>query len=231
MKNKILLILCIIFNISSTFADGRNYGIIIQRQSKQIQDLESRVLELEDTIEALKINLSRNASLSKNLADTSVLALGEIVDERSIKSILRPKSENILFKTELSMPQDKTDYDLALATLKDGDFESAEQQFVAFIKKYPSSGLQSNAIFWYAESFYRRGNFNKAAINYLQSYKKYPKASKAPDALLKLSYSLANLNKNKEACRMLEKLEFEFPQRSFDSIKRTNEAKSKFYCK
>ena len=99
-----------------------------------------------------------------------------------------------------------------------------------FIKEHPSSSLQSNATFWYSETFYRRGIFDKAAINYLQSYKNYPKGSKAPDALLKLAYSLASLNKNKEACSMLEKLDLEFPQRPISSIKRTKEAKNKFYC-
>ena len=73
--------------------------------------------------------------------------------------------------------------------------------------------------------------FNKAAVNYLQSYKQYPKGSKAPDSLLKLSYSLASLNKNKEACSMLTKLEQEFPQRPISSIKRAQEAKDKFQCK
>lgn len=232
MKRKVLLMLCIIFSMNSAFADSQSYGPIIQRQSKQIQDLKSRVLELENTIEELKINLKKNNSLSKHSARASVEALGAVVGEGAAESILMPEAENTFFEAKVtSVPKDKTDYDLALAALKDGNFDSAEQMFADFIKKYPSSRLQSNATFWYAESFYRRGNFNKAAINYLQSYKKYPKSSKAPDALLKLSYSLASLNKNKEACSMLAKLELEFPKRPISSIKRTDEAKSKFHCK
>jgi tol-pal system protein YbgF len=129
-----------------------------------------------------------------------------------------------------SGPKDKADYDLALAALKEGDFTLAETKFSDFIKQHPSSGLQSNATFWYAETFYRRGVYDKAAINYLQSYKKYPKGSKASDALLKLSYSLASLNKNKEACSMLDKLDSEFPKRPIGSIKRAREAKEKFRC-
>jgi tol-pal system protein YbgF len=115
--------------------------------------------------------------------------------------------------------------------LKDGKFEDAERQFADFIIKYPASGLQSNATFWYAETFYRREMFNKAALNYLQSYKKYPKGAKAQDSLLKLSYSLASLNKKKEACSMLTKLEQEFPQRPIGSIKRAQEARDSFQCK
>ena len=180
MKKNILLILYVIFNASYSLADSQSYGPIIQRQSKQIQDLKTRVLELENTIEELKINLKQSGSLSKRSAGASVAALGAIVGEGAAEAILMPEAENTFFKkTTASTPKDKTDYDLALAVLKDGDFDSAEQKFEAFMKDHPSSRLQSNATFWYAESFYRRGAFNKAAINYLQSYKKIPESFKS----------------------------------------------------
>jgi len=230
MKTKILLVLFITLNISYVFADTQSYGSIIQRRSKQIQDLKSRILKLENIVDELKLNLKHNSYLSKSLANSSITGLKKVVEEQKLKYILVPKAENIFFKIELPILQEKTDYDLALATLQNDNLNSARRQLIEFIKKYPSSLLQSNATFWYAESFYRKGHFNRAAINYLQSYKKHPKSSKSPDALLKLSYSLASLNKNKEACSMLEKLELEFPQRPISSIKRANEAKKKFYC-
>ena len=39
------------------------------------------------------------------------------------------------------------------------------------------------------------------------------------------------LNKNKEACSMLEKLESEFPSRSGDSLSRAKEIGDKLHCK
>ena len=232
MSKKILVVFSVLLMCSSAFADSQSYGPIIQRQSKQIQELKSRMLDLENSVEALKAVLKKSGLLNNKNAGASVAALGEVVGDNAAEAILLPDSNNTFFgnKPAQSEPKDKIDYDLALAALKDGNFGLAEIKFLDFIKQHPSSRLQSNATFWYAEAFYRRGVYNKAAINYLQSYKKYPKGSKASDALLKLSYSLASLNKNKEACSMLEKLDSEFPKRPISSIKRAREAKVKFHC-
>lgn len=81
------------------------------------------------------------------------------------------------------------------------------------------------------ETFDRTDIFNKAALHYLQGYKKYPKGAKAADSLLKLFFSLANLNKKQEACSMLDKLDLEFPNRRINSIKRAQEARNKLGCK
>jgi tol-pal system protein YbgF len=233
MNKKILLILSVVFLGNSALADSQSYGPIIQRQSKQIQELKARTSDLESSIGDLKAIL-KNAGLltSKGRGGSLTPPKPVIINTVPGASIL-PDVDKPFFEGKPSgnRAKDKIDYDLALATLKDGSFEVAEKKFADFIKQYPASRLQSNATFWHAETYYRRGVYNKAAINYLQSYKKYPKGSKAPDALLKLSYSLASLNKNKEACSMLEKLELEFPKRSISSIKRAKEARARFRCK
>ncbi len=233
MNKQILLFLTMALFCNVAFADSQSYGPIIQRQSKQIQELKGRVLDLENDLEDMKVVLKKAGLVANQTAGVSVAALGEVVGDNAAEAILLPDGDKTFFgsKSDKSGPKDKMDYDLALAALKEGSFGVAETKFSDFIKQYPSSRLQSNATFWYAETFYRRGVYNKAAINYLQSYKKFPKGSKAPDALLKLSYSLASLNKNKEACSMLEKLELEFPKRSISSIKRAKEARIKFCCK
>ena len=127
--------------------------------------------------------------------------------------------------------QEKRDYDTALAALKESNFVEAENLFNSFMQKYPNSSLISNAYFWYAESFYRRGEFDKAAVHYLKGYKQFPKASKAADSLLKLALSLGEIKKTKEACVILTKLEEEFKQRPASSIKRAYDAKMKYGCK
>ncbi len=234
MKKSLFLILVILIGGQNALADNESFGPIIQRQSKQIQELKTKLQELEKTVEDLKLDLKSNGLLAKKTAGATVASLSAVVGEEAAEAILDPNDSNSFFDKNQSGAKnsgDKAEYDLALASLKDGKFEDAERQFADFIAKYPSSGLQSNATFWYAETFYRREMFNKAAVNYLQSYKQYPKGSKAPDSLLKLSYSLASLNKKKEACSMLIKLEQEFPERPISSVKRAQEAKNQFQCK
>lgn len=218
---------------SHAFADSQSYGPIIQRQSKQIQELKERILGLENSIEEIKSVLKKTESVHLQITQTPDKNSHSFDREDSDEATLSEDTNKTFFvnKPDSSESQDKIDYDLALATLKEGNLALAETKFADFIKQHPDSILQSNATFWYAEIFYRESNYNKAAINYLQCYKKYPKGAKAPDALLKLAYSLASLNKNKEACSMLDKLETEFPKRPISSIKRAKEAWTKFRCK
>ncbi len=129
-----------------------------------------------------------------------------------------------------SASEEKREYDLALAALKESRFEDAENLFASFMQKHTHSELMGNAYFWYAESFYRRGEFDKSAVHYLKGYKQYPKSPKAADNLLKLALSLGELKKHKDACAMLNKLDAEYKNRPASSVKRANDAKAK-YCK
>lgn len=101
-------------------------------------------------------------------------------------------------------------YDKAYALLKGGNYEGAEKAFSAFITAHPSDALAGNAQYWLGESFYVRGDHQKAAETFAEGYLKYPKSAKAPDNLLKLGLSLDALGKKKEACASYDRLEKEF---------------------
>lgn len=223
MISRVIILLCasIACLVGSAFAEDASYTSIIQKQSKKIQALADKVSELEEAVKKItKDNDILDSSDIKKI-DKDINELDELsYDLVDLQENLTPFEE-----------KDKSAYDMALATLKEGNYDDAEKQFAEFIDKYPLSRLQYNATFWRAESFYRRGVFDKAAIYYLRSYKKYPKSPKAPNALLKLAYSLAGLDKKEEACGILQKLDLEFPDRAIDSIKRAQEAKENLLCK
>ncbi|RTK92516.1 MAG: tol-pal system protein YbgF [Rickettsiales bacterium] len=234
-KKLLLLILLVSYFISSNaLADELTLGPIVQRQFKQIQELKIKVSELENIVNSMQDALKKNGTLPLSPDAVVVSNVGENVEIVSVPSL--SAENNFLNQNNQPTPlvnsdTDKAEYDLALAALKDGNFVSAEKQFADFIANHPNSKLQSNALFWYAETFYRRDNFNKAAINYLQCYKQFPAGVKAPDALMKLSYSLYALNKSSEACNIIDKLEVEFPHRTANLVQRSKEAKLKFKCK
>ena len=133
MNNKFLLILSIVLFANVTIADNKSYGPIIQRQGQQIKELQKQVRELE------KITSDLNVLLKKENSTDTVA----VVDEPKLEA---PKLS------------DKEEYDIALATLKEGDLVDAEIKFSEFITNHPLSQLQSNATFWYAETFYRYSN-------------------------------------------------------------------------
>ena len=174
-------------------------------------------------------NMNDNGSSLANHGDQQNLQSDNMMIGNSLQ-VNQINRESFHEQGEESDGLDKSAYELALASLKGGDFRTAEAQFGSFIKQYPESKWQSNATFWYAETFYRRSLFNKAAIHYLASYKNYPRGAKAVQSLLKLSYSLAGLDKLPDACKVLDKLAQEFPD-GYQSVKlRAKEARVKFQC-
>lgn len=176
-----------------------------------IQTLTGRVEVLEHAIKELQ-NSKSSHDLTKNQDTQSA------ENEKKDVSLLDHNSD------------EKKEYDAALAALKESRFEDAEKLFAAFMQKHTNSDLMGNAYFWYAETFYRRGEFDQAAVHYLKGYKQYPKSSKAADNLLKLALSLGELHKNKDACSMLNKLDAEYKNRPSASVKRASDARAK-YCK
>lgn len=101
-------------------------------------------------------------------------------------------------------------YDKAYALLKGGNYDAAEKAFTAFVTAHPNDALAGNAQYWLGESFYVRGDHQKAAETFAEGYLKYPKSAKAPDNLLKLGLSLDALGKKKEACASYDRLQKEF---------------------
>jgi tol-pal system protein YbgF len=225
MIRLVSIIMLMALNISSAAASDQTYALTLQKLAKQIDDLQSKVIALEKSLREIK---SKEHNTTDHHQQNITGAKGEVIEEPKASTSEEP---NLFFSEHSNVAKDKKDYDIALAALKDSNFEEAEHLFETFSKNYPDSKLAENAMFWYAETFYRRELYNKAAIGFLQSYKRFPKGQKAADALLKLSFSLANLNKAKEACNMLDKLNEEFPERPINSIKKADEARTKFRCK
>ncbi len=217
-----LIVITFALCVDCVFASEQGgYVAIIQKQSTQIKELKDRLDKLERIVSNMQARDVK--SETKNTPETPLASEQEA-------GPLPTQDKKIFFK-EKEVDEIQSKYDIALSHLKDGKLDEAEEEFANFIQNHQKHKLRENAIFWYAESFYRRNNFNQAAINYLKGYKEYPKGAKAADALLKLSLSLGNLSKSKDACSILSKLESEFPNRPANSIKRAAEAKTKFGCK
>lgn len=104
----------------------------------------------------------------------------------------------------------KEQYTYAFDLLRQGRYDDAEVALGAFIKAHGEHALAGNARYWLGETFYVRGDFIRAAEIFLGAYQDNPKDPKAPDTLLKLGMSLANLDKKREACAAFGKLEAEY---------------------
>lgn len=188
--------------------------------NQEMQELTGRIEIMEHDIKQIKAMLENiHSKFTNNPIESESLINIEDSDVNL--------SEATASKQEITI---EDAYDSALATLKEDKLEEAEKEFFDIIHNYPDHEIKSNAYFWYAETFFRRFNFEKAARFYLKGYKQYPKGNKASDSLLKLALALGEINKHNEACTILKKLDKEFPDRSAIAKKRSEDAKVKFNC-
>lgn len=121
-------------------------------------------------------------------------------------------------------------YESAFSLLKKSDFKGAEVQFANFLKNFPTSDLVPNAKYWYGETFYVRGEYEKASRIFAEGYQDNPKGGKAADNLLKLGLSLAGQKKKDDACIALKKLEEDFSNTSGPIIRRAKQEMNTLGC-
>ncbi|MCB9989639.1 MAG: tol-pal system protein YbgF [Rhodospirillales bacterium] len=121
-------------------------------------------------------------------------------------------------------------YGQAFALIQKNDYAGAEQAFQAFLDRYPDHNLAGNAQYWLGETFYVRGQYDKAARVFAEGYQKYPKGQKGPDNLLKLGLTLAAQGKKDDACLTFGQLLKQYPTGANPILERTKREKDKLSC-
>jgi tol-pal system protein YbgF len=106
---------------------------------------------------------------------------------------------------------DQDAYAHAFETLKGGDYPAAITQFRDFMKAYPQSGLLDNAQYWLGEAYYVNRDYEHAAAAFRAVGERWPDSRKAPDALLKLGYTLQEQKRLPEARVTLGQVVQRFP--------------------
>lgn len=121
-------------------------------------------------------------------------------------------------------------YDHAYSFIKSRDFARAEAEFAGFLRNYPDHELSANAQYWFGETFYVRGNYDRSAREFAAGYQKFPQGPKAPSNLLKLGMSLVGLGKTEDACIAFKQLKSEYSKSSVPVLKRADSEMAKINC-
>ncbi|MFH1125053.1 MAG: tol-pal system protein YbgF [Pseudomonadota bacterium] len=107
-------------------------------------------------------------------------------------SIVEPKSGELV------------QYEKALASYREGNYEGAMEGFTDFLKKYPKSDRADNAQFWIGESYMALKQYEQAILAFQEVIKKYPEGNKVPNALLRQALAFLEI-KDKTSCELLLK--------------------------
>ena len=128
-----------------------------------------------------------------------------------------PSPMEVMAALPAGTPQEQ--YDYAFNVLRQADYVRAETALRMFLEANPTDTLAGNAQYWLGETFYVRGDFEQAAVEFLSGYQTFPNSNKAPDNLLKLGLSMARLGQTDGACTALSRLATEYPEAN-DTIRR-----------
>ena len=119
----------------------------------------------------------------------------------------------------------RDEFDVALFTLEQGQYDSAENSFKTFLQRYPKDTLSGEATYFLGESYFKRGKTRDAAEQYLKISTDYPKTAHAPDAMLRLGQSLEKLGAKEQACAFFAELPRKFPNATSAKASAQREAK------
>ncbi len=202
----------------------------IEKQKRIQDDNAQRFIDLEKRLQEVERKLQKMTE-EKNRAEQ---ALKNAEKQRKDKEIAAQKAEKDRkekIKAAYGKKDAKTLYNEAFAAIKKQNYKSAETQFEAFLELHPKNDLAGNAQYWLGESYFARGQFDKAAIAFAEGFQKYRDSQKAPDNLFKLGLTMARMNKKEEACIAFKNFSAEYPKVSESMKKRLQKEMNKLSCR
>ena len=155
---------------------------------EQIQVLKRSVLELNGQLESLRGEIAKlrgtDEQLTRDLSEVQRRQkdITQGVDDRIRK--LEPMKVSVDGREFMADPEEKRQFDEALAVLRGGDFDKAAGQFSGFLRRYPGSGYSDSARFWLGNALYGRRDYREAISAFRGLVSNAPDHPRAPEALL-----------------------------------------------
>ena len=222
---------------------GRMQAQITQMQ-EQMRDLNGRIEEVQHRIAVLEDRLNR---MSEDL-EIRLMAIEDAIAKGAaapppasaapVEGQAAPESSGgevaaapPTRAVELPEGTPREQYDFAYELLKNHQWEEGRGALMTFLERNPDDELSDNAYYWVGETYYINQQYKEAAKAFLEGYRKYPKADKAPDNLLKLAKSLAALDQVDNACTTYAKLLEDYPNSLPRIIKLAKSERQKLKCK
>lgn len=203
----------------------------VRTMNGRVEEVQHRIAQLEQRLDRMSEDLEvRLMAIEDALAkgpSAAVAPTREAPAESSVGAIA-PAPAAI---QELPDGTPREQYDFAYDFLKKRQWIEGRTALVAFLEQNPKDELSDNAAYWLGETYYINKQYKDAAKAFLEGYRNYPKADKAPDNLLKLGKSLAALGQPDKACTTYAKLLEDYPNSQPRVVKLAKSERNKLNCK
>ena len=201
--------------------DEENKGRIAEVADTKAQILEQlsllrrSLLDLNNQIEGVRGEMAKlrgdNEQMLRDVAELQKRQtdISQALDDRV--RALEPTKVSLDGSEFLVTTAEKAAYDAAVASLRTGDFDRSAVTLNDFLRRYPQSGYVQSVNFWLGNALYGKRDY-KEAVNAFRSFvAAAPQHPRAPEALLALANSQAEMKDPRSARRTLEDLVKKYP--------------------
>lgn len=188
----------------------------VLEQLQQLMQLRGSLLELNNQLEAQRVEAARLRGAQEQLAreigemQRRQKDVAQLIEDRLRK--LEPQMVSFEGKDFLVEPEEKRLQDEAIATLRSGDFNKAAVQLSAFLRRFPTSGYALSTRFWLGNALYGKKEYKDAIGTFRALVAEAPDHPRAPEAMLSVASCLLEMKDAKAARRTLEDLLRTYPQ-------------------
>lgn len=185
------------------------------QMTEQVKALRLSLLDLNAQIQALREQMAdmrgTNEELKREIADLQRKQrdIGQAVDDRLRK--VEPQKVTLDGREFMAEPDEKRQFDEALAVLRTGDFDRANVAFVNYLRRWPTGGFSDAARFWQGNALYGKRDYTQAIGTFRSFLLGAPDSPHAPEAMLAIANSQAEMKDAKAARKTLEDLVKTYP--------------------
>lgn len=174
------------------------------------------LLDINNQLESLRQDQAKQRGLAEQLArdiadmqrqqKDALVAFDERLRQLEPQKVALDGSE---FNVK---PDERADFDRAMALVRKASFDEAVGAFAAFVKRYPDSGYLPVAWFWQGNAQYAASDFKEAIVSFRKMLQLSPDHLRAPEAKLSIANCQIELKDSKAARKTLEDLIKAHPQ-------------------
>ena len=181
----------------------------------QLSALRRSLLELNNQLEALRGDLAKlrgsDEQTARQLAELQSRQkdLGQALDDRVRK--LEPVKVSLDGRDFLVDPAEKKSYDDAITVIRGGDFDKAVLALSNFQRRYGVSPYSDSVRFWLGNALYGKREYKEAIVGFRSFVSAAPEHPRAPEALLALANSQAEMKDPKGAKKTIDELLKAYP--------------------
>ena len=182
----------------------------------EIEKINDRLGELDKSIADLKEAQLKTAAMKSEQVITPV-AVEEVVvggsESNEEKPWMNVPGENA-GQDQVVSPSESGEelYQEGVHLVLNGKPLEARNKLSVFLKNNPSDKLAPNALYWIGETYYSEKNFAQSILKFKEVSRRFPKANKVPDAMLKIGLAYDKLGDKENAVFYLRTLTDDYPK-------------------